>query len=228
MSTLLFCTSFSETNEQWYARYKRWFDYYSNSNLNFNKCLIIDDGSPVLPTWKEFKIVSKSTNLDTEPLNKNSFVSLTPHLGRPSSWNFPGWFRSFAFAAKYAVKHNFKKVIHIESDSFLLSDSIIEYVNQTTTGWTAFWCNRHNFPESAIQIIGEDQLNNFYYFVTKNYNENYANKPIECVIPFTNINKQFIGDRYSEFSSSCPKEIDYCCQFLTEWKLPKITKPKQK
>ena len=111
MSILLFCTSYSTTTEQWSARYKRWLDFYSNSNLNFDQCLIIDDGSPVFPAWKEIDIVSKLTNENSKPINKNSIISLTPHLGRPSSWNFPGWFRSYAFAAKYAVKYNFKKVI---------------------------------------------------------------------------------------------------------------------
>jgi hypothetical protein len=220
MNTLLFCTSFSDSLDVWNKRYRRWVNYYNSSKLNFDQCLIVDDASSCLPDWSDVKTITKLQNHEQALTDKNVLVTFNSHLGRPSTWNYPGWYRSYGFAAKYAVKFNFKKVIHVESDAFLLSDKIFKYINELDRGWTSFWSERYNFPETAIQVICEDQLNSFFWFSTQNYNQTHINKPIEKITPFTNINRDFKGDRYSEFMTSLPPNSDYCCQYLANWNLP--------
>jgi len=221
MSTLLFCTSFSANQTTWSNRYRRWLDYNKSSGLIYDQALIVDDCSPVLPEWNDVQILTKLADDAIRPPDPNILVTFKTHLGRPSTWNYPGWFRSYGFAAKYAAKFQFKKIIHIESDAFLFSKNIINYINGLNSGWTSFWSNQYNFPETAIQVICEDQINNFFWFATQKYNTTHVNKPIETITPFTNINKRFKGDRYSEFLASLPDQVDFCCQFPVEWKFPK-------
>lgn len=215
--TLLFCTSYSNNHDNWNKRYRKWLDYYVYDNkLLFDQCLIIDDGSPILPEWKDVCFTTKEYILNSQPNDKIIFVKFDKNLGRPNVHNYPGWFRGFKFAANYAKKFNFKKIIHLESDAYLISDKSFDYVNSLKDGWVSFWCKEHNFAESAIQIIGKDQIDNYYNFTNQNY-EKFIGQSIECYIPFTHINKSLIGGRYGEFHKTLPKNIDFCCQFLNEW-----------
>jgi hypothetical protein len=215
---LLFCTSFSDNEYLWNNRYIKWLKFYNSINLNSNKILMIDDGSPVVPNIESVSITN-SNNLNEEDREyKNSIIRFPNHLGRRGVLDYPGWFRSFSFACEYAKKFNYKKVIHIESDVFLLSDKIINYINDLDSGWNSFMCSRYSFPESGIQIICKDQIDNLYEFYNKDYNL-YKNFPIERLIPFTNVSDNFIGDRYGEYLPSPPIGADFCSQFLPEWRI---------
>ena len=215
--TLLFCTSFSDSNKKWSERYRKWIEYYNYKiNLNFEQCLIVDDCSPIVPECDDIEIFNKQKNVDIQPSAKIVLAKFETHLGRNGMLDYPGWFRGFKFAANYAKKFGFEKVIHVESDAYLLSSKIINFVNDQRVGWSCFWCSDYNFPESAIQIIGTDQIDNYLKFVNRNYSF-YKDKTIESVIPFTNIYKQFVGGRYGEKHSSLPSNVDFCCQFLDNW-----------
>jgi hypothetical protein len=218
IKTLLFCTSFFDNKNVLDKRYKKWLDYYNNSNLIFDQCLIIDDGSPIIPKWNDISIITKENNLDIQPNNKTIFVHFDNNLGRLNVRNYPGWYRSFKFAAKYAKKFNFEKIIHIESDAYIISDKCFNVINTLHEGWNTFWCSEHNFPESSIQIIGKDKINSFHNFTNQNY-EKFIDNSIECFIPFTNIIKNLKGGRYGENYKTLPDNIDFCCQFLEEWSI---------
>ena len=55
------------------------------------------------------------------------------NLGRPSVYDYPGWFRSFTFVATYAQAYQFEKIVHIESDPYLY---ILEGTNIVMTSRT--------------------------------------------------------------------------------------------
>lgn len=216
--TLLFCTSFATTNEQWEYRYKKWLDFYSKISLEKSQLLMIDDGSPILPEWPNLKIY-KEPILPTEGNEKCVLFHFNNQLGREGILNYPGWYRSFTFAATWAKVLNFNKIIHIESDTFVLSEALISYINNLSTGWTSLYCQSQNFPETCIQIICEDQIKKFLKFGRHDYEINFRNKPIELLIPFTNIEKNFIGDRYGEMQNlnSLPKSVDYAANIPSHW-----------
>jgi hypothetical protein len=216
--TLLFCTSFSNSETLWRNRYLKWLKFYNSINLNADKILMIDDGSPIIPNIESVPIMNPNEISCDSDKYKNSIIHFSENLGRSATQDYPGWFRSFSFAGKYAKKFNFEKIIHIESDVFLLSDRITNFINSLTSGWTSFPCRRYGFPESGIQIICKDQLDNFYNFCNQEY-DLYRGYAIETILPLTNINHEFIGDRYGEYLSSPPENVDYCSQFLPEWNI---------
>jgi len=216
--TLLFCTSFSSTQEAWDYRYKRWLDFFIKSSLEKSQILIIDDGSPVLPNWTNLKIYNGPT---IPPSSHEEFVlfHFNNRLGRNGVLNYPGWYRSFTFAATWAKVFNFNKIIHIESDTFVLSEKLITYINTLSSGWTSLYCTSQDFPETCIQIICEDQIKKFLKFSRHDYDINFKDKPIELFIPFTNIEKSFIGDRYGEIEglNALPSGIDYAANIPSHW-----------
>lgn len=214
--TLLFTTSYCVSNQEWTERVYKWYNYYTKSSLHYDKILILDDCSPVDPAWNECKIITDQ--FTSEPEASAFIFKFKNNLGRPAHLDYPGWFRSFSFAARYAYKFNYDKIIHIESDAYLISSSIIDWFNKTNSGWIPLWCSRHLFPETAIQLIGRDQIVNFYKTTQLPYNTYFRGSTIETCLPFTAVNQSFKGDRYSEYTDNIPADADYACQVRHDYK----------
>lgn len=216
--TLIFCTSFAATTEEWNYRYKKWLDFLSICSLKRDQILLIDDGSPVLPTWKNLAIY-KEPDLPRLNSDEIALFHFNDRLGRKSLLNYPGWYRSFIFSGVWAQNFGFNKIIHIESDSFIFSKELIAYINNLNTGWTSLFCQSQNLPETCVQIICEDQLKKFKKFSRHDYDINFAEKQIELFIPFTNVERKFVGDRYGELIGfdGIPTNADYAANIPSHW-----------
>jgi hypothetical protein len=57
-------------------------------------------------------------------------------LGRSSMFCYPGWWRSFTYAVKIAQLYGFDKIIHIESDAYVCSQRLSDYIHSINCGWT--------------------------------------------------------------------------------------------
>ncbi|WP_233202749.1 tetratricopeptide repeat protein, partial [Limnohabitans sp. JirII-31] len=184
--------------------------------------LMVDDGSPVLPEWSDFEVL---TELPAQrPSAKKVLFHFSNNLGRQSNLHHPGWFRSFGFAAQYAKAHQFTKIVHIESDAYLMSTRMFDFVNNSQTGWTTFWCPRWQCEEIAIQVVCEDQFDTYERITQQDYGSVYAGKVIEKMLPYTSVRKDFVGDRYAEGNGSIPLNVDYVCQFQTELEIGALVK----
>lgn len=178
----------------------------------YDQLLIIDDGSTTIPDWTNTEIISNE-QLPQESKAETVIFKFEDHLGRQAVDCYPGWYRSYMFAASYADRFGFDKIIHIESDAHLISDRIQTYVNDLSSGWTTFWCPRHSFPENAIQIIAGNSVTDFIKWNKKRIPyDNYKGVYAEYWTPFTNVNKEFNGDRWNEFDSSIPLDADFAAQ----------------
>lgn len=111
---------------------------------------------------------------------------------------YPGWWRSFFHSLVLAKQVGAKKIIHIESDAYVISERMLDYINALESGWTTFWCASYQMPETAIQVICEDQFDAMENFAAKGFSE-FNGHLAERILPFTCINRDFIGDRYGEF-----------------------------
>jgi len=210
--TLVFGTSFAPNPEIWSMRHRRWLDGIRGSGLAYRQILLVDDGSPSLPDWADTTVVHDGVPVPRdEPVILYHFAN---RLGRPSRNDYPGWYRSFAFAARYAEEAGFDKVIHLESDAFLVSQRAVEYFNSARRGWIAMWVPRHDFAESAIQIIGADALDSFFSFCRTSY-ETFRGKDIERFLPLTKVEKSLRGDRHGEYLTYVPQDADYTVQVGT-------------
>ena len=205
MKTLLFCTSYADSNEIWENKYRTWYDFHQQSLLKADQIVFIDDCSPCAPSF----------------LSEKDFIKLSPPLGYPQTSVYPGWYRSFSHAYHVACLGGFEKIIHVESDAYLLSDRIINFLNTVSSGWHSMWHPTNAYPESAVQVICADQFQAYRNFTSAPY-EVYAHHTIEKEMPFTEIHKEFIGDRYGETNQQIPANADFSCQtsvtMLENWK----------
>ena len=146
--TLVFCTAYAENPRTWDQRYRTWLRAVRSSGLRYDQLLIIDDGSAILPRWPDITVVSESE----KPQHHAAIVlfHFGIRLGRGGLRDYPGWFRSFCFAAQYAKENGFAKVVHIELDAFVISARFAAFINDVSQGWVGFQLPRHKMPESAI------------------------------------------------------------------------------
>jgi hypothetical protein len=210
---LLFCTAFANNYHAWRHRYTRWLEGIRTGGLEYDQILLIDDCSPVLPNWPNLEIIGA----DGVALPEKALVMarFSTHLGKRQGLRYstsPGWFRSFAYAAQYARAGGFDKIVHVESDTFIISRQLEAFINQLDTGWTALWCPLHKFPEDNIQIIVGNSINDYSRFFGETYFDVFDNMEIEKQYPFTCIERRFIGDRYGDYSADVPINADFVAQ----------------
>jgi hypothetical protein len=193
---ILFCTSYFRDRAEWRNRYARWLDYYQRVGIEGARLFIIDDCSPYTPDADEIACVSSDCEIprsDTEPL----IVRFGNRLGRPARLSYPGWWRSFLHSANIARAIGADKIIHVESDAFILSPRLLDHIAELRTGWTTFWCPHHGLPETAIQVICQDQFAKMDWLQVR-AQHGLDGLLAEHILPFTSINRALVGDRYSE------------------------------
>lgn len=211
--TLVFCTSFvgasPRAEDIWRFRYRRWLDAILSSDLTYDQILLVDDGSPTLPDWPD---VVPLTFLPPDPPRERVVLfHFRNNLGRAAVYDYPGWFRSFTFVATYAQAYGFERIIHIESDAYLISSRIQQYCNEVEDDWVTFLGPRHDYPETAIQVIAGRSLALYYDTCARPY-EDFAGKAIEEMLPFTRVERGFLGDRFGEYLTYVPQEADWTTQ----------------
>lgn len=205
MKTLLFCTAYIPGNTY---RYIDWINYYSEVYPEFD-LLLVHDGP--LDTALKQEIIDNTNGY----VNDNNFKDFDTKLEREVHWVFPSWYRSFYYAIKVG-QQNYDKIIHIESDAYIVSERLKQYMKEKNNGWVSMFSRKYGFPESAIQIINKDvfdlldTLPEMYNFETH----------IEYFLPFTEVCKDFVGDRYGEVGKLPQYSIDYACQWNSDWGIP--------
>ena len=220
MKTTIFCTSY--LNGENIIRYKKWADYYHSKMGLFkaSNLFLIDDGSPFISIDERIDVI-KSNDLPDTLINDINLFHFENRLGRLSVRKYPGWWRSFTFSLQLAKKYNIDKLIHIESDFYIVSREMIDYIAKISSGWTAFYSRFYKFPETAIQVICKDSYSELNEISNKAAELNYKFKRrAEDILPFTRIEKKFYGDRFGERKVlngwlkriEIPDKIDYIGQ----------------
>ena len=186
----IFCGSSFPFTEP--SRYVTWLDYYKK--LFPDSCFVIVNDGPDLGHWNR---------MDTQ------VIYLEPRLGRVSHLNHAGLFRSLRHMC-YWMSDTIK-MLWIEWDFYILSQRCIDWVCSISRGLVGAWCPQHNFPETSMIILCQDQYVNFYSFINQ-----WATTPesveLERAMPFTEVKKDFIGNRYSDVGLVHPHNADYSAQ----------------
>lgn len=184
MRTLLFCTAWADSQEHMEWRVGRWLDHHAMISWPCEvELAVIGDGIDAAIGW---------------PRGRGRYrgVNLHPHLGRPSHLDYPGWWRSFGQSGALARRLGCQRIWHVESDFFLASRRMVNRMNEIERGWAAFWCSRYNFPETAIQVIGEEHFDRLAEFERDCHL--FQGQHAEHIIPIVTIIRDVVGDRYGE------------------------------
>ena len=215
--TLLFCTSYFTDQAQWASRYERWLKHHLAIAWPVDSVAMIDDGSPYRPQTDLVETID-AASVGRVALPRRSLIRFKDNLGRQSSLRYPGWWRSFQLACDLAEIYGFTKIVHVESDSYVLSERMLETIDATNTGWNMFWSAHFKWPETAIQVICEDALSNFAAIRDKGPHW-FRDLPAEEVLPLTHVVKDLIGDRYADFHAALPAKADYAVQVAPSMKI---------
>ncbi|CAM3750277.1 hypothetical protein [Roseateles saccharophilus] len=196
MKTLLFCTSYVGDQAAWTSRYARWVDFYLRHDMGAEQLFLIDDASPQVAQASGLPCLNAQTEL-AQARHRVQVLRFQDRLGRSARAVYPGWWRSFTHAAKLARTLGAGKLIHVESDAFILSPRLRDRLQSLEEGWSVLWSAHHQMPETAIQVICEDQFEALAAFGDGRWAA-HDGRLAEHVLPFTQVLKEFRGDRYSE------------------------------
>lgn len=218
MKTLIFATGYAPNADIWYQSHNTWIDCVRSSGLHYDQLLIPDDHSPEIPEISNSVILNQTDILDQQPQSQIVIYRFAERLGRPALFIQPGWYRSFTWAGWYAHKFGFERVIHIEADACVISSKLVKYFNNYSEGWETLWCPLHGIAETGIQVIaGKDCVEAFGLYHYLDYDTHFRGRQpdpregIGSYLPYQ-VNKNFVGDRYSEFTNEVPAGVDYACQ----------------
>lgn len=210
--TLLFCTSYFSDQAAWAARYQRWLEHHLMIPWAVDALAIIDDGSPILPEGADVEPIAANM-LGRVAFPRRALIRFGDNLGRQSTLRYPGWWRSFQLALDVAQLYDFDKIVHVESDAYVLSTRMAELIEDTDRGWTLFWSAHFQWPETAVQIICRDAFEAFAR-IRERGPHGFVDQPAEDVLPYTRIERSLIGDRYSDFGAGLPPNADYAVQVV--------------
>lgn len=193
MTAFVFATSLVDSQPD---RYQGWCDYYNEFFYGMDvQLMLINDGP-------------SATTLN---LGRVEQVQLLPHLGRQHVWNFPGWKRSFCHGLRTARERDIQYVAHVESDCFIAADGKQEFLQHLyQPGYYSPHCKAYNFPETALQILNEEWVTNYYldrYSCEDNWHEelNFEEFVMTHLKPKPFLN----GDRYEGKSERVRDEYTY-------------------
>ena len=210
LRTLLFCTSFCSDEAAWRSRQRRWLDHHLALPLEHEAVFVIDDASPFVPADPDVRVLDAlPPALPEGP--RAFFYRFATHEGRIRLTGHRGWWRSFLFSLDIARAYGFERIVHVESDAFLLSRRIVDRINATTDGWTAYWCPQYGVPEPALQVIAHDQFDAMAAVAERGLDA-LTVALAELTIPFTRIERGYAGNRYGESRGRIPGYADFACQ----------------
>ena len=209
-ATLVFCTSYVADATAWSLRYRRWLQHHRTLPWRDAQFCLIDDASPYWPPATEATSLRIGQPLPAPP-PPVLMLHFDQRLGRTGVTHYPGWWRSFLHSVRVARHQGCSKIVHIESDAFVLSRRMLAFIESRERGWTAFWCPRWQFPETAIQVICADQFEAMDRIAAIGWDA-LAGQLAERALPFTDVVREPHGDRYGERRSRIPGFADFAAQ----------------
>ncbi|HEX4986756.1 MAG TPA: hypothetical protein VFV71_11900 [Burkholderiales bacterium] len=208
--TLVFCTSYVRSRGEWSARYARWIAHHRALPFTRPLLCLIDDGSPYVPADGSVRVADAAQPLPDAPAVP-LLVRFAGRLGRAAVDDYPGWWRSFLFSEVVARRYGCTRIVHVESDAYVLTRRMVDFISARRNGWTAFWCPRWHFPETGIQVVCADRFDAMRA-LREAGSAGFAGQYAERVLPFTDVVRDPHGNRYGEFRAKIPGFADFAMQ----------------
>jgi hypothetical protein len=221
MRTALYAPSFLDgidpSGAQRIDRTHRYLKYYRalKDELGFDRIFLADDGSTPHLTGALGGTIFEE-DLSIGQLGHPDLFILTrrQHLGIPrnTDWDYPCYWKNLYETRKVFEIFGYDKVITIDTDGFVLSRRLAEYIRELRSGWTAFHERKWNFPTAELHVLcrgnGFERFDRFTYphFMTHN------GLLMEKTIPFTYVEPQFNCGRYGEDRHPQTAEMDFYSQ----------------
>ena len=214
---LIFCTSYINDVE----RYRRWIDYMLPRRAAFgaDRVFLINDGCEHADFDARIAAIDGAAPLAESLPGELVMVTFPERLGRTSMFCYPGGWRSFTYSVRLARRYGYDKIIHIESDAYVCSRRLADYIRRVNRGWTALWSQHYLFPETAIQIICRDAYAELEAYADRGPAFFRAStRAAEYLLPFDKIEHRFRGERCGALDRAAGAQgRDYLAQVTPGW-----------
>lgn len=203
MSTVLYSACYLDGDDLFHnnrlQRNIRYVNYYKSiqDELGFDNIIMVDNAS-------------SAKNLNKMP-DGIDFIKFDNHLPRKGNLDYLYCWRTLYTLRDLVMSGGIDKVLMIDSDAYVLSKKLASHMKNSTSGWNTFWCPEFNFPESALAVLNADAFETLDRFCTGHYSY-YNGQTMEEILPYTTVEKGFIGDRYGEKCLPQTKDMDFYCQ----------------
>lgn len=170
--------------EDYFNKTEKIIDFYKNHWQVPWDMVILDDCSPfekIDYIVKKFDIPVISFRTKFARLNTNDYLYI--------------W-RNYYYLQE--MLKNYRKVIHLDNDFFIISKRFMDYVTAFDHGFMTPTCDYNRAPETACQIVTADCHEYLDFVKSGNFAERNGVIQHEFAIPVTHLPKQFSGDRYGE------------------------------
>lgn len=188
-------------------RLKRFLNYYHNLDLGFDELVIFDNCSKV----RSLSSLSFDGTFTNQGKDNRCTVWKSAIFDEVTLFRFEEHLRRldvadgyiYCWRAVYALRSLFAgydKIIFIDSDAYVLSRRLINFMRTCNQGFQSFWCPRHGFPESSLFIINKDAYPIFEKYCDELSYEDRAwrSTRMETSLPFTRVSHDFNIDRFGE------------------------------
>lgn len=129
------------------------------------------------------------------------------HLPRGGKTKMPYAWRAFHFLNQL-IEKGYEKIICIDSDGFILTKRLADYVRGFNTGWTAFFDEVHKFPTAEFHILNKDSFDRVLGFNAVPWTLKDG-MLMEHTLPFKEINKDFKVGRFGEWKWKQDDSTDF-------------------
>ena len=180
------------------ARNIKYLNWYLplKDELGFDSVVFIDNGS--LP--EHISALQMVGGADVQ------MIRFMDHLPRGNGYDYPYCWRGL-YAYNKLINAGYTKLICVDSDYYILKESLTDYVKSLTSGWEAFYCPKYDFPEAAFHVLCQDAFPVFESFISVPW-ESRNGTLMERALPFTHVNKRFNCDRYGEIDAPQTPDMD--------------------
>lgn len=205
MKTLLVTTSYLEPKQR-YERIIRFLDFYKAQAKVTWDIMVLDNASP-LELYNKFIADAKHS-----VYHDMKSIRYAEHYDRPSHLDYKYLWRAVHQLQTFFDQYD--KIVYMDNDFYILKQSMIDYINALSSGWTTFWCGKYGFPETGCHIIvkGCKEYDDFIACGMEQFFEQHNKTLMEHELPVTHVEHMFSGDRYGETNHPQTKEMDYYAQ----------------
>lgn len=194
-------------NDRFY-RNLRYLDYYRSikKEIGFDRIFMLDNASS-FDKISHLMEVYGSKDLEIHRCSDRLVKKIQGEHDYPYCW------RAIYFMRELIEQHGATKIIFIDSDAFVVSKRLAEFIRRWNKGWHTLYCQKYGFPESSFQVLNQDS-----FYLLKAYTKDgdfmsRNNKVVmERSLPFTHIHKEFDCDRYGEDRVPYRTGMDLYCQ----------------
>lgn len=188
-------------------RNRRYLEYYARieKEIGFDQIFLFDNAS----TEDSIQKLGSSTiaaNIDLLRFRERLERGPGPH-------DYPYCWRAL-YAIREIINLGFEKIISIDSDGFVLTKRLAEFIRKSDNGWVSFWCENGKHPESSLHILNRNAFPIFQNY-TRTPWEDRVGVMMETDLPFTDVRQEFRCGRFGEIGAP-PQDIsmDYYGQAL--------------